>query len=177
MIPGSLSVGRDGAVVVVVNPHVQRRRPLVPLVKGNAHPNNVHGVVKVIFDPAPVVVIAEDVSLAGPAVVGVAAVVPSVCRYAAVRGAAVRAGLVIVSSPFDSDGCPEARVNEGWSTWMGGAFNVYPRVSDDNILRSTLSCEFTPSSSGYFARLHVEESTRLVESHRLLRALPHLPRV
>lgn len=78
---------RYRAVVIAVVVDVQRVGPLIPLVEGDPHPDNILGLVEVVVDPAPLVVVVEDVALARPARVGVATVVARVLGFAAVRGA------------------------------------------------------------------------------------------
>ena len=69
--------GLDGAVVATVHVHVQPHGVLVRPVKVDAHPDDVLGVVEVIVDPVPLLVIRiiEVISLAPPARVGIDVVV------------------------------------------------------------------------------------------------------
>lgn len=73
----------DRSDVMPVIVYVQRVRPLIPLVKRNPHPYDILRVVKVVLNPAPVVVGAEYIPLARPARVGAEAVVAGVGRFAA----------------------------------------------------------------------------------------------
>ena len=71
------AAGLDGAVVATVHVHVQPHGVLVRPVKVDAHPDDVLGVVEVIVDPVPLLVIRiiEVISLAPPARVGIDVVV------------------------------------------------------------------------------------------------------
>ena len=102
-------------VTVVV--HVQRPGSRSTLVEGDAYPDDILGFIKVVVDPAPLVVIraVEAISLARPAGVGFAIVVPSVLGYAAVRAASITGRPVVIPSSIDSDGRPLASIDEGWS--------------------------------------------------------------
>ena len=69
--------GLDGAVVATVHVHAQPHGVLVRPVKVDAHPDDVLGVIEVIVDPVPLVVIrlVEVISPAPPARVGIDVVV------------------------------------------------------------------------------------------------------
>lgn len=84
------SAGRDCAVVVIVDVHVQLPGVLIPLVEGNTHLNNVLRLLEVVRDAASLIGIraSEDIPLTRPARVGFEVVVSAVVGYAAVWAAA-----------------------------------------------------------------------------------------
>ena len=70
--------------------------------------------VKVVIEPAPVVVvIVEAVLLERPARVGIETVVPSILRLAAARTAAVAGHPLVVSRSEHTHGCPLSGADEG----------------------------------------------------------------
>ena len=100
-------------MVVAVLVHVQRPRVFIPLVESYAHPDDVLRLVKVVIEPAPVVVvIVEAVSLTRPARAGIEIVVSSVLGRAAVRAATVPGRPCVVPRSEHIYGGPLACIDE-----------------------------------------------------------------
>ena len=110
------AAGLDCAVLVTVVEHVQGPGVLIPLVKGDAHPDNVLGFLEVIRDAASIVLSTtlEDVSLARPARVRPEIIVPGIRRHAALWATSTARGPRVVSIGVYVDPSPVAGVDEGW---------------------------------------------------------------
>ena len=101
---------------VTVVEHFECPGVLIPIMKGDAQPDNVLGFLEGVRDAAPVVlsIAVEDVSLARPARALPEIVVPCIGRYAAARAAAIAGSPRVVAIGVHVDPGPVASVDECW---------------------------------------------------------------
>lgn len=112
LVPKRRAAGHDYVVEFTIVEHLQRPDALIPLVEGEAQPDNVLGYLERVCYAASIALTraVDDIPVARPPRVGGNVVVPSVVRYTAVRAAAgarrprvVRTGAHVDPGPVASD--------------------------------------------------------------------------